>query len=161
MKDSADNKKEAVKTEVPGTIGAAAKQPADQNDGQTGTVDLNGAKGETKDDTAPDWVAQILQSNEAVIASNEQLIESIGLFRESATDLVKQIVVTGKLYTDPAEETSTEPVKTGDGTKYVVSAGKQFQDKHTHHYYNEGDDVSHLADDRLQRLLSQKIIERA
>lgn len=155
--------KEKVVTPVQGAEGATDNQESTDTeivqtpqDSETGNAP----------DNAPDWAIKLMESNQAVIDSNNEVIESIGEFKEGATDLVEEIF---KAYEGGTSEPKMEklksvkqPVKVNAKAKYVVCEGKRFADKDNPSFiYEAGHNVSKLATERLQSLLEQGIIEEA
>lgn len=147
--------KEKVVTPAQGAEGAI----------ESGNVGTNVYLTETGD--LPEWVSKLLASNQAVIESNQTVIQKIDEFNEGASDVVREIVETatasgeGKLETKKPEQPKSE-VKVNKKAKYVVRKGKRFASKENPAIiYGEGDDVTGLATKRLQTLLERGIIEEA
>lgn len=123
---------------------------------------------ETVEVKTPDWVAELLESNKAVIASNQALIESnsalaesIESFKESANEIISNI---GERVEAAYEQSPKASVKVhfDPDEDYEVAAGKSFRDpKNFAKEYNEGDNVNHLGEEVLTRLLGQGLIEEA
>jgi hypothetical protein len=121
----------------------------------------------------PEWVAELLESNQAVMESNAQYLEShnsvlesnqavidaVAAFKESANELIEQI---GSAATPAIQETAEKIAAAPEfnpDADYVVADGKSFADKHDMtKKYNEGDDVTHLGEDRLKSLLELGLI---
>lgn len=143
--------------------------------GAEGTADVNAGKveqaAESKEQSigTPEWVekllasnAEVIESNNALAASNEAVVAAVEQFKDKATDLIREVIDEAK---NGQSATSTEvktrkalPEVDADAT-YVVKAGRKFQDKDSHMMYHEGEDVSHFDIPRLQSLLEQGIIE--
>lgn len=116
----------------------------------------------------PDWVAEILKSNSEVVASNQALIESnsalaesIESFKESANEIISNIGESVEAASEQSVKVSIE-VHFNPDEDYEVAAGKSFRDpKDFTHEYKEGDNVNHLGEEILTRLLAQGLIEEA
>lgn len=132
---------EQANTPVQGTEGGA--EPIEKS---TGAVEKPAALlvAET-----PEWVKTILDSNAAVIESNQKVIdafESLG-------------VLAGEFAGEIPAKTEKEVNLTAT---YVVAEGKSFRDsKDFDKVFSEGDSVGGLDEDRLKHLLNQGIIEEA
>ena len=116
----------------------------------------------------PEWVAELLESNKAVIASNQAQIESnsalnesIESFKESANEIISNI---GERVEASSEQSgkATVEIYFNPDEDYEVAAGKSFRDpKNFAKEYSEGDNVNHLGEEVLTRLLAQGLIEEA
>jgi hypothetical protein len=106
-------------------------------------------------------VSTISKDVEAVVESNTSVINAVADFREAAGDVVKDVLESAGKIAGSGESLSESPVEVDEDARYVVAKGKSFQDKHTKVTFIAGDDVSDFDVDRLQNLLSQKIIELA
>ncbi len=98
----------------------------------------------------PQWVNQILESNQRVIDSNNGVIEAVKAFGEPKSFL-------------QAKEPEKKPeVVVNRKAKYVVGKGKKFADKEAGGVIREaGYEVSKFSPERLENLLSQGLIEEA
>jgi hypothetical protein len=109
----------------------------------------------------PEWVKQILDSNQAVIdshnaltESNQSVIQSVADFKEAAAEFLK---AGSSEKENPAVESEFDA-----DSDYEVAPGKSFRDPQDFtKEYTEGDDVSHLPVDSLKRLLAAGMIEEA
>lgn len=155
----ADKTKETVQGAAPSgntgqatiDLGKNAEQPAESLEAKT-----------------PEWVEEILKSNSEVVASNQALIESnsalaesIESFKESANEIISNI---GERVEAASEQSTKASVKVhfAPDEDYEVAAGKSFRDpKDFTHEYKEGDNVNHLGEEVLVRLLGQGLIEEA
>lgn len=162
------------------TIDEQANTPAP---GAEGTAENKTSTTESQPAAAvvetPEWVAKMLESNQAVIKSNEALVESneklaeaISTFKEDANSLIGSIEDNAKSLVETIVEKTAPGSKGQSGQKaevpfnpvadYEVAEGKSFRDsKDFSKEYKEGDDVTHLGEDVLKRLLSQGLIEEA
>lgn len=162
------------------TIDEQANTPAP---GAEGTAENKASTTESQPAAAvveiPEWVAKVLESNQAVIKSNEALAESneklaeaISTFKEDANSLIGSIEEsTGslieKINAKPEQAQQSDSIRStgidfNPDTDYEVAKGKSFRDsKDFSKEYKEGDDVTHLGEDVLKRLLSQGLIEEA
>lgn len=104
---------------------------------------------------APEWAEQLLASNQAVIESNAAVIESIAEFKHAAVEFLKA--------GDKSERPSTpKELDIDEDAEYVVADGKSFRDsKNFSKEYTSGEDVSHLDNEVLKRLLNQGLITEA
>lgn len=116
----------------------------------------------------PEWVAELFEFNNAVIASNKALIESnsalaesIESFKESANEIISNIGERVQAASEQSDKGTIE-VRFDPDEDYEVAAGKSFRDpKDFTHEYKEGDNVNHLGEEVLTRLLIQGLIEEA
>lgn len=156
--------KEKVTTPALGAEGNTETKGAKETE-STETVETTKTSNAVEE-AVPEWVVNLLEANQAVIESNNEVIASIGEFKEGATDLVEDIV---KLHQEgnpdaivSLPKTAKYSVKVKPETKYVVCKGKKFADKDDPSFiYEAGHNVSKLATERLQTLLEQGIIEEA
>lgn len=148
---STDLEKETVKTDEGKNAESEDKEKAD-----TANQDGAGSGEGLEDDEfdAPEWVVALLESNQAVIDSNNELIESIEDLKSFSKGEKSEL---------SRESVGANPdVKLNKKAKYVVREGKKFVDiDNPSISYAGGDDVSKLKDDRLLNLLSQGIIEES
>jgi len=98
----------------------------------------------------PEWVAELLESNKAVI-------QSVSDFRESANALIEKIISAS----GPEEQAMqvAKPAEFNPYADYKVAEGKEFRapnDFTTVH--EEGDNVTHLGASVLTRLLEQGLV---
>lgn len=102
----------------------------------------------------PEWVADVLASNEAVIASNEKVVEALNAFKAVHSETTKA---------DKIEISSAHvEVEINPDASYVVAEGKSFRDSANFSTeYSEGQDVTSLGADRLKALLNQGLITEA
>lgn len=104
----------------------------------------------------PEWVETILTSNDALIASNEKVIEALASLKDFSSSNV------GNYKTEMHASYSTEQVfaqEIDENEKYEVAEGKSFRDANDFSKeYKEGDDVSNLGAERLKSLLNQGLI---
>lgn len=118
-----------------------------------------------EEEVTPEWAVKLLESNQAVIDSNKEMIEAIGQFNEGASNVVMEIMATANASSsNQTVEIKKEAVqvKVNPKAKYVVCEGKKFADKDDPSFiYEPGYNVSKLGTDRLQNLLSQGIIQEA
>jgi hypothetical protein len=107
----------------------------------------------------PEWVGDVLESNKAVLESNQAVVDAVAAFKESANELIEQIgSAAAPAIQETAVKIATAPEFNPDA-EYVVADGKSFADKHDiTKKYNEGDDVTHLGEDRLRSLLELGLI---
>lgn len=100
----------------------------------------------------PEWVQTILDSNAAVLASNQAVIaalEDLKSFADERSSKPDGPVTTKILIEDEFDEDAD----------YEVAPGKDFADKSDFtKKYSEGDDVTHLGADRLKELLGKGLI---
>lgn len=102
----------------------------------------------------PEWVEELLESNQAVVDSNNTLIEALGNFKCSGGS--------GEAKQNATPETPAKREKVKAKAQYVVREGKAFVNKHDRSkVYVGGEEVSDLDKERLQNLLDQGIIEEA
>lgn len=134
-----------------------------ENTGNNGNAVNEKAADDNTDVVESDLATRIIESNNAVIASNDAVIEAIESFKEAAGDVAAQIVkrvqeaASGQVITKHRELPTIKP-----GTKYVVASGKRFQDKDNPDWvYQPGDDVTKIGNDRLVKLISQGIVIEA
>lgn len=100
-------------------------------------------------DEAPEWMKSILDSNAAVIESNEEVLAEL-----------RSLNLGGK--SEAVKEKPAKELKVNLKAKYVVSEGKSFRDsKDFSKEFTAGQEVSHLDEDRLKNLLIQGLIEEA
>lgn len=111
----------------------------------------------------PSWVAEVLESNQALIDSNAALTESIESFKESANSIIDKIDERVEQASEQGQVVNVATESDFDiDSEYQVSVGKSFRDpKDFAKEYTEGDNVDHLGEDVLKRLLSQGLIEEA
>lgn len=140
------------------------------NNGQA-TIDLvkpAGQPAESLEAKTPEWVAELLESNNTVVASNQALIESnsalaesIESFKESANEIISNIGERVQAASEQSDKGTVE-VRFDPDEDYEVAAGKSFRDpKEFTKEYSEGDNVNHLGEEVLTRLLFQGLIEEA
>jgi len=111
----------------------------------------------------PEWVAEILASNAAVLQSNQLVIDSLEDFKEHSAEFVAQMVeeFAPKMDGKPINNT-TEVSQFDEDADYEVAPGKSFRDsKDFTKEYTEGDVVTHLGAERLQTLLANGLIVEA
>lgn len=124
----------------------------------------------------PEWLQQLLDSNqtvidsnnalvasnESVVTSNDALIEAVGKFNEHATELVREILEGAKAQQQVISASpSAKSVELDPDADYVVAPGKSFHNKDTGLMQIEGDDVTHFEPERLKNLISQGIVTEA
>lgn len=107
--------------------------------------------------------ALVVESNQALIDSNTALTESIESFKESANEIIDKIGERVEQTSEQGAMVISAVVDQFDtDSEYQVSAGKSFRDpKDFAKEYTAGDNVDHLGEDVLKRLLSQGLIEEA
>ncbi|MXV16835.1 hypothetical protein [Hufsiella ginkgonis] len=144
------------------TAPGAAPAAGAENGEQTTTAENTGTLLVSE---TPDWVDQILQSNQAVVDSNEKVIAAIESFKEHSGEFIHELV---KEFTNSAKagsgDIAQETIKRTElevkaRAKYVVSDGKGFVDKEKDRQFNSGDHVTGLNSDRLKILLNQGVIQ--
>lgn len=97
----------------------------------------------------PEWVKELLLSNEATQKSNEKLVEALSKISE----VLQQ---NSSLANPSAEKPQLEVNK---DAKYEVAPGKSFRDPLDFtKEYAEGDEVNHLSDESLKVLLNSSLI---
>lgn len=108
----------------------------------------------------PEWVQTILDSNQALIDSNNLVIASLDAFKENSADFVGQLVKEfGKSETTTSGELKVEVAIIDEDEDYEVAPGKSFRDPLDFtKEYAEGDDVTHLGVIKLQALLNSGLI---
>lgn len=117
----------------------------------------------------PAWVAHLITSNEAmmesnnaVIESNNAVVEAVAQFKEAGTDMIREVIQAAKQQPSVNGTVRKQQVVNIDPeAEYVVADGQSFMDKDTSKLYKAGEDVTHLEESRLQKLLSQGIIIEA
>ncbi|PPK98979.1 hypothetical protein [Parapedobacter indicus] len=154
-------KKEEVKKVEDGVQGAPSDADTAFKEPDFGDSTFDEApEGKHLEPEDPEWVNQIIESNQRVIDSNNEVIEAIKSFNDNAKDVVRDILhsANGKVET---EEKKPEVVLNRKA-KYVVASGKRFADKESGGIIREaGFDVSSFSPERLRNLLSQGIIEES
>jgi hypothetical protein len=101
----------------------------------------------------PGYIAELLKSNEEVIKSNQLVIDGINQFKESASDMIREIVTAGQSGT-AAKGAAPEPVEIDPKAKYAVAKDMSFRDsKDFNKVYKSGDDVSDFEEARLANLV--------
>lgn len=107
----------------------------------------------------------VIASNEALITSNDVLTEVINSFKESANDLVSDIVSSVKVIKEQEVNISAAapefkiqlPVFNPDANYEVIVP---FRDsKNFSKMHQEGDDVTHLGEERIKHLLTTGNVE--
>lgn len=125
--------------------------------------------------TPPEWLAGLLESNSKVIASNEALIasndrafesneavvEAIDLFRESARDLVKEVLNSAKNGSEAVGQVEKPVLEVDPEARYIVAKGKSFRGEDFSVEYVSGTDVTHFSTEALKSLLNRELIEEA
>lgn len=115
----------------------------------------------------PEWLDELLKSNEAVISSNTTVVDSVNRFKEIAGGLVKEVVDSVKLnaeqnillsHVDSPLKTNS-PIFNPDADYEVIVPFRDSKDFTKLH--SIGDDVTHLGEDRLTHLLSTGNIAEA
>lgn len=161
-----DEVKEKVVTPAQGAEGTTENQEAKgtgstETDVTTETIDI-------VEEVAPEWAVKLLESNQAVIDSNNVVVEAVSDFKENASNVVRDILETansaskGEKIAAKVEQSKKPKVEVNKESKYVVREGKRFADKDDPSFiYEAGYNVSSLATERLQALLEQGIIEEA
>jgi hypothetical protein len=118
-------------------------------------------QGERLTAETPEYVAELLKSNEEVIKSNQLVIDGINQFKESASDLLKDILATAKTGTTAAVSVEPELEEIDPKAKYVVTKDKSFRDsKDFTKEYKAGDDVTGLGEERLAHLVKLGHVEK-
>jgi hypothetical protein len=120
-----------------------------------------------------EWVAELLESNQAVLESNAQyleshnsvlesnqaVIEAVAAFKESANELIEQIgSAAAPAIQETAVKIATAP-QFNPNADYEVAGGKEFRapnDFTTIH--KEGENVNHLGAEKLKSLLAQGLV---
>lgn len=107
--------------------------------------------------------ALVVESNQALIESNTALSESIESFKERANAIIDKIGERVGQTSEQGQVVISAVVDQFDAdSEYQVSAGKSFRDpKDFAKEYTAGDNVDHLGEDVLKRLLGQGLIEEA
>ncbi|WP_114937572.1 hypothetical protein [Mucilaginibacter endophyticus] len=113
-------------------------------------------KGELLTAETPEWVEQLLASNQALLESNQSVVNAVAEFKEAAVDFLKS----GGYGHDKQQAKKSEPFdKEAD---YEVAEGKSFRDyKDFTKEYTSGQDVSHLPVEVLERLHANGLITEA
>jgi len=111
----------------------------------------------------PEWVNELLASNQAVIDSNNAVVEAVKVFEDKASDIVNEVIATAKNSAANPNVSQSAPVvklpEIDSDATYIVAKGKTFEDKENPgRYFSAGDDVTDLDNERLKNLLSQGII---
>lgn len=147
-----------VITPAPGAEGATEKDPV-----QTPAPAETPAP-EPQAAVQPDWVQAILDSNAALMASNEAVIAGLESFKEHAADFVEEIAekASAGSGSEPSKPKQAKEVQVDITAEYVVAEGKSFRDKNNiSKEFKSGESVSGLDEDRLKNLLNQGLIELA
>ncbi|AMR34139.1 hypothetical protein A0256_23155 [Mucilaginibacter sp. PAMC 26640] len=105
----------------------------------------------------PEWVEQLIASNQAVVDSNADMKQCILDYKEEVLGFLKHI---SKTDTETARVFAEDEFD--EYEDYEVAAGKSFRDpKDFSKEYTEGDDVMHLDAETLKRLHAQGYITEA
>ncbi|RZM22528.1 MAG: hypothetical protein EOO88_29140 [Pedobacter sp.] len=99
----------------------------------------------------PDWVQTLLDSNAAVLESNQQVVEALEDLKSFADERSTSQSNSGEL--------KVEVQLIDEDEDYEVAPGKSFRDPLDFtKEYTEGDDVTHLGVIKLQSLLNSGLI---
>lgn len=103
----------------------------------------------------PDYIAELLKSNEEVIKSNQLVIDAISEFKQTAGEVFAEAVKSVNLNAGPGNGTpEVEPIEIDPKAKYVVAKDMSFRDsKDFNKVYKSGDDVSDFEEARLANLV--------
>jgi len=128
----------------------------------TGVV-VESAKEDAPDSTLvavrPEWLDDLLRSNEAVILSNTTVVDSVNRFKDLAGGLVKEVVDTVKINAEqnlpvtPVHISlkTNSPVFNPDAEYEVIVPFRDSEDFNKIH--KVGDDVTKLGQERIEHLL--------
>jgi len=118
-------------------------------------------EGQLLEAQTPEWVQIVLDSNQALIDSNNLVLASLDAFKENSAEFVSQLV---KEFGKPEITTNSGELKVSvqlidEDEDYEVAPGKSFRDPLDFtKEYTEGDDVTHLGVIKLQSLLNAGLI---
>ncbi|MCX3266545.1 hypothetical protein [Pedobacter agri] len=117
-------------------------------------------EGTLQESEIPEWVQTILDSNKALIDSNNLVLSALDAFKENSADFVSQLVKEfAKPEADNSGELKSEVHLIDEDEEYEVAPGKSFRDPLDFtKEYTEGDDVTHLGLIKLQSLLNARLI---
>lgn len=149
-----DNNKELVDAGV--KIGDTVQLPK----GEGFVEEPKQIEGTLQESETPEWVQTIIDSNQALIDSNNLVIASLDAFKENSADFVGQLVKEFAKPSEAGEKASEAKVQLIDEDEdYEVAPGKSFRDPLDFtKEYTEGDDVTHLGVIKLQSLLNANLI---
>lgn len=100
----------------------------------------------------PEWVQTIIESNQAVVDSNHKVIDALEELKSFADERSNA----------PQKSNEAKSLQIDEDEDYIVAPGKSFRDPADFtKEYSEGDDVTHLDNAVLNRLLNQGLIEEA
>jgi len=155
-------------TEEVDEIYAAVLKSKSETESQTGSdPQLDFKDGILGSSERPTWLDELLASNLALQESNQALIDAIGRFKESAGDLVSEVVKAAQdsVQNSIAEVSGKQDIKLQlpeydeDSVYEVVVPFRDSADFTK--LYEAGEDVSHLGEHRIKHLLSTGNVEEA